>query len=395
MDNQQRVIELFHKYLDLTVTYKEKQEFLNYVDDPANAELIQLLISEVYEHQEEPVGLSESGKSRVLAHILNDKKPTEIAPKVIRLWPRIAAAASVIILFSVAGYFFLHRPNAPQFPDQIVQYDVGPGHEQATLTLANGQKITLKAGLTGKLATQSQTTIHASKNNVIYEVDDQSAGPDIFNTLSTAIGEQSPYPLELADGTKVWLNAASSITFPVAFHGNERLVKITGEAYFEVVHNRTRPFRVQTTTQTVEDIGTHFDINSYADEPFVKTTLVEGAALVKNNNDQKNANNSVRLDAGQQAQLKDDQFRVQAVNTARVTAWKDGNFRFQNEDIQTIMRQLSRWYNIEVLYQGNPPADKFSGRISRRSPISAVLHMMELTNHIHFKIEGRRVTVIP
>jgi hypothetical protein len=394
MDNQQRVIELFHKYLDLTVTYKEKQEFLNYVDDPANAELIQLLISEVYEHQEEPAGLSESGKSRVLGHILNDTKRPEISAKVIRLWPRIAAAASVIILFSVAGYFFLHKPNASQVPARFVQNDVAPGREQATLTLANGKKITLKAGLTGKLATQNQTTIHASQNHIIYKAGDQFAGPEVFNTLSTAVGEQSPYPLELADGTKVWLNAASSITFPVAFHGDERLVKITGEAYFEVVHNQNQPFRVQTAMQTVEDIGTRFDINSYADEPFVKTTLVEGAALVKNNNGQKNSNNSVRLDAGQQAQLKDDQFRVQAVNTARATAWKDGNFRFQNEDIQTIMRQLSRWYNIEVRYQGNPPTERFSGRISRRSPISAVLHMMELTNHIHFKIEGRRVTVM-
>ncbi|MDB5150301.1 MAG: hypothetical protein JWQ57_4321 [Mucilaginibacter sp.] len=390
MNDQQKVTELFHKYLDRTASDDEKQEFLEYVDDPAYFELIQQLISDNYEYQEEPAGLSETAKARVLHFIFKEAETVSSSPKVFRLWPRIAAAASIITIFSFGGYFILHKKTPVPQTAVLIKNDIAPGRNQATLTLANGQKIVLTRGLSGQLAKQNQTTINASQNNIIYQTNDQSGGADTYNTLNTAIGEQSPYPLVLADGTKVWLNAASSITFPVAFGGKERLVKITGEAYFEVVHKQNQPFRVETATQTVEDIGTRFDVNSYSDEPVIKTTLVEGAVNVQINH----TNNRVKLDAGQQAQLTADHFQVQPVNTRRVTAWKDGNFRFQNDDIQTIMRQLARWYNIEVRYQGTPPKDKFSGRISRSSPISAVLHMMELTNHVHFKIEGRRVTVI-
>lgn len=390
MKDQQRITALFHKYLDRTANDDEKQEFLDCIDEPAYTELIQQLISAVYDHQEEPAGLSDAAKARVLHHIFKEAETATISPKVIRLWPRIAAVASIVAICSVGVYFILPRPSPVQQTAQLIRNDIAPGRKQATLTLANGQKIVLTKGLSGQLAKQNQTTINASQNNIVYQTTVPSAGREVYNTLSTAIGEQSPYPLVLADGTKVWLNAASSITFPVVFTGTERLVKITGEAYFEVIHNQYKPFRVQTETQTVEDIGTRFDVNCYSDEVVVKTTLVEGAVRVETNNKSK----SIKLDAGQQAQLTADNFQVRTVNTQRVTAWKDGNFRFQNDDIQTIMRQLARWYNIEVRYQGAPPKDKFSGRISRKSPISAVLHMMELTNHVHFKIEGRRVTVI-
>lgn len=393
MNEQQRVTALFHKYLDRTASDDEQKEFLTFVDDPAYTELIQYLIATVYEQQEEPAGLSDAARTRVLQHIFKESEIKSPVPKVIRLWPRIAAAAAVILALA-AGSYFIFKPAPVQQIAQSIKNDVAPGHQQATLTLANGQKIILTRGLSGQLAKQNQTTINASQNNIVYKANNHSEGQEVYNTLTTARGEQSPYPLVLADGTKVWLNAASSITFPIAFNGKERLVKVTGEAYFEVVHNERQPFRLQTQNQTIEDIGTQFDINSYNDEPDVKTTLVEGAVRVQINNPGSDKNNGIKLSPGQQAQLAANHFNVQTVNTARITAWKDGKFRFQNDDIQTIMRQLARWYNIDVYYEGKPPLDKFSGRISRRSPISAVLHMMELTNHVHFKIEGRRVTVI-
>ncbi|OKS88752.1 FecR family protein [Mucilaginibacter polytrichastri] len=394
MNDDQKVTALFQKYLDLMATDDEKQEFLDYVEDPAYAELIQQLISVAYELQEEPAELSDPAKARVLQYIFKETETTATPAKVIRLWPRIAAAAAIIVGFSFGAYFILHKQTSEQQVAKLDRNDIAPGHNQATLTLANGQKIVLTKGLIGQLAKQNQTIINASQNNIVYQTNVPSAGQVVYNTLSTAIGEQSPYPLVLADGTKVWLNAASSITFPVAFNGKERLVNITGEAYFEVTHNESQPFRVKTETQTVEDLGTRFDINSYTDEPVVKTTLVDGEVRIQAYSPGKDISSSIKLKPGEQAQLGADQFQVQPVNATRITAWKDGNFRFQNDDIQTIMRQLARWYNIEVRYQGTPPKDKFSGRISRKSPISAVLHMMELTNHVHFKIEGRRVTVI-
>jgi len=293
-----------------------------------------------------------------------------------RLWPRIAAAASILVILSAGGYL-LFKPKAVQQIAQVVKNDIAPGHNQATLTLANGKKIILTRGLSGVLATQGNTTIQASNNHIAYN-NSQQADQLIYNTLSTARGEQSPYPLVLADGTKVWLNAESSITFPTVFNQKERIVKLTGEAYFEVKHNAAQPFEVQTANQTIEDIGTQFDVKAYSDEA-TATTLVEGSVKV---------NNSL-LKPGEQ--FAND--KIQSVNTERYTAWKNGDFDFEGDNIQTIMHELSRWYNIEVSYEATPTTG-FSAEISRGKNISAVLHMLERTRLVHFKIEGRRVTVI-
>ncbi len=184
----------------------------------------------------------------------------------------------------------------------------------------------------------------------------------------------------MPDGSKVWLNAQSSITFPTAFNGKERIVKITGEALFEVSHNAKQPFKVQTQKQTIEDIGTIFNVNAYADEPTTKTTLIAGKVKV----------NDMLLTPGQQT----DGSHIKTVNTKRYTAWKSGDFYFEDDSIQTVMRQLSRWYNIEITYEGNITKDGFNAQISRSKNISAILHILENTKGVHFKIEGRRVTVI-
>jgi len=298
--------------------------------------------------------------------------------KPIRLLLRIAAAASVLFFVSIGGYFIWHK-NPVDSTMITAKNDIPPGHNQATLTLANGQRILLTKSLYSNLI-QGTTAIKIN-NGVTYSTDLKgNAATTIYNTLSTAIGEQSPYPLILPDGSKVWLNAQSSITFPTAFNGKERIVKIAGEAMFEVFHNAKQPFKVQTQTQTIEDIGTVFNVNAYADEPVTKTTLIEGKVKV----------NNMLLEPGQQA----DGSHIKTVNTKRFTAWKSGDFYFEDDNIQTVMRQLSRWYNIEIKYEGNITKEGFNAQISRSKNISAILHILENTKGVHFKVEGRRITVI-
>jgi hypothetical protein len=336
---------------------------------------------------------SESGKKTEKEEQLFQSILQRIQPKQARIVPliyKITAAASIILGIAAASIYFIQKQHAPtQQTANLIKNDIAPGHNQATLTLANGQKIILTKGLSGQIAVQNSTTINANRNTITYNANtntknnsntDTQADQNLYNTLSTARGEQSPYPLVLADGTKVWLNAESSITFPTAFNGKERIVKLTGEAYFEVKHNGKQPFKVQTQKQTIEDIGTSFDVNAYTDEPNTKTTLIEGSVKV----------NNLTLKPGQQT----DGIHTKTVNTEIYTAWKEGNFHFEGEDIKTIMRQLSRWYNIEVVYEGNITKEKLYADISRNRNISAALKVLQNSQGVRFKVEGRRVTVI-
>jgi ferric-dicitrate binding protein FerR (iron transport regulator) len=326
---------------------------------------------------------AEMGNAEELKSLIGRRIDAQInspysSPVIRPLWIRIVAAASVLLFISLGGYYFMREQQS----GQIAYYksDVGPGHSQATLTLANGQKIVLIRGLSRKLV-QGTTAIQIN-NGIIYTsgLTAEATKGITYNTLSTSIGEQSPFPLILPDGSKVWLNALSSITFPTAFNGKERVVKVTGEAMFEVAHNAEHPFKVQTDKQTIEDIGTIFNVNAYADEPVTKTTLIEG--IIKVNNQ--------FLKPGQQS----DGNHVKAVNVKRYSAWRTGDFYFEDDNIQTVMRQLSRWYKVEVNYEGNITTNGFTAQISRSKNISVILHILENTKGVHFRVEGRRITVI-
>ena len=314
----------------------------------------------------------------LIEHRINEQIDMQLPGKKItrRLWTRYAATASIVLCFSFAGYNFLQKRD---FKQPAYKNDVPPGHNQATLTLANGQKILVNKGMY-KTVAQGNTAIQIN-NGITYTTTlPGKIKATAYNTLSTAVGEQSPYPLLLADGTKVWLNAKSSITFPTQFNGKERQVELMGEAYFEVAHNAKYPFIVHTGKQTIEDIGTSFNVSAYADEPSTETTLIEGKIKV----------NNTLLEPGQQS----DGNQVKNVNTKRYSAWKSGDFYFENDNIQTVMRQLARWYNIEIIYEGDVTTDGFNARISRTQDLSNILHILENTKGVHFKIEGRRVTVI-
>jgi ferric-dicitrate binding protein FerR (iron transport regulator) len=205
----------------------------------------------------------------------------------------------------------------------------------------------------------------------------------LYNTVTTDRGRQ--WQLTLPDGTKVWLNAASSIHYPLSFTGKEREVEITGEAYFEVVHNSKQPFKVKVAGQVINDIGTSFNVNAYPDEPSLQTTLVDGVIMV----------NGTKLKPGQQAALINNQIIVSSANIEQALAWKNGAFSFDNADIYTMMRQLSRWYNVEVIYEGKPDSTPFKGEIGRSLTLAQVLKVLE-SLHVHFRIEeDKRIVILP
>jgi transmembrane sensor len=312
-----------------------------------------------------------------------------------RLWPRIAAAASILLFLSIGIYYLLHK-SSQQLITQSQKNDIAPGSNKAILTLANGKQISLTDAKNGNIAQQGSADIKKTANGqVVYNAKAPTSLEKVaeatYNTITTPRGGQ--YHLTLADGTNVWLNAASSITFPTAFTGKDRSVKITGEAYFEIVHNAVMPFKVTVNGQTIEDIGTHFNINAYNDEPVIKTTLLEGAVKVSK------GKISVMLKPGQQSMVmnKGDNSFVNIsndVNTDLVMAWKNGKFSFHNSDIQTVMRQFGRWYNVEIEYEGKIPSTIFSGEIYRNVDLSKALEILRFTN-INFRVEGRKIVVTP
>lgn len=326
--------------------------------------------------------LTEEERVKTLNNVLSNLEHLVYKRKKRVLWPRVAAA--VFIILSSGGYFLLYKHSRNQRITQVVQ-DVNPANNQATLTLSSGKKVILSSTLNGRLGQEGNALVRVKEGHELTYTQTQSGSTRIeYNTLTTKRGEQSPFPLTLADGSKVWLNAASSITFPTSFSGKDRVVKITGEAYFEVVHNSAHPFKVLANGQTVEDIGTHFNINAYTEEPSVKTTLLEGGIKLSY------GKNNVVLKPGQQAVLPDNNrdgaINIITANTKTTMAWKNGLFLFDRTDLKSVMRQISRWYDIDIIYKGNVSNDEFGGQISRNIKLSQMLKILE-SNDVHFKIE--------
>ena len=315
------------------------------------------------------------------------------------LWPRIIIAAAILIVISIGTFFYRNYIDESNTKHAIsgVKNDISPGGNIAFLTLADGRKISLTDAKNGQLAEQSGIKINKTADGQLeYTISnsDNSSQSISYNTIETPAGGQ--YQINLPDGSKVWLNSASSLRYPVRFIGKERRVEISGEAYFEVAHNSRMPFKVANASQTVEVLGAHFNIMAYPDETSTKTTLLQGSVkIIKENK-------SIIISPGQQTRVKDGNIDVVNVDVNEATAWKDGYFMFKSEDIQSIMRQISRWYNLEVTYQGNFPEKVFGGKISRSRNVSEVLEILESTGSIHFKIipgdsfgRERRIIVMP
>jgi transmembrane sensor len=355
------------------------------------------------------------------------RQENRLPAKAVKLWLRLAVVAAAVALIVFGVYFF----SVPRHPELVsgspLANDIAPGKNSAIITLVDGTVIPLS---------DLQSGVVIGEEKLVYDDGSEIKQPSLPKGISPGGRESNrmltastprggTYIVTLPDGTKVWLNADSKLEFPSKFGKNEkRIVRLSGEGYFEVVHNAKQPFRVESRGQVVEDIGTAFNINAYGDEVVVRTTLVEGSArvtsiasehapsrhpeFISGSQNRKGGDPGLRRDDGAEGEnrviLKPNQQAVvsgsnritmASVDAAEAVAWKNGKFVFNDQDITSIMRMLSRWYNVEVIYQGDFKGKTFDGSISRYDNISKILEKIALTQTIHFKIEGRRITVMP
>lgn len=386
-------IKLYEKNLSGDCTPEEKKMLEEYQDDFSLEEVPwdQALLGpkeEIAEAMYVPIqaGMTVDGQARIR--------------RIFRTRVRIAAAAILLPLILGGVYLWSVRGSdtktilAGSLKDRF-KNDVRPGGDKAILTLANGSAIVLDSSGKGLLARQGNASVVKTNNGQLsYVVDRAVEAPVSYNTISTPRGGQ--YQVVLPDGSKAWLNAASSLRFPTAFTGRERRVELTGEGYFEIAKDAARPFKVAVMSAgaarpapEVEVLGTEFNVMAYGDEPSVNTTLVSGSVKLKQ------AGQAWTLRPGQQARLKTDGAvdLDEAADVDGATAWKNGRFEF-NGNIKGIMRQIARWYDVEVKYEGNVSDKAFGGAISRTANVSEILKLFELTGSIHFLIDGKTITVI-
>ena len=377
----------------------DRRWLLEYLDRPGQEELRRMMEDRFHTNTARE---EFHARAEPLLHLIHEKiKPATARPPVISLvnWKKWTAAAAILLLAGTIVFYSLphtshlttHQSQNPQIAKSPDPNDLPPGKNNATLTLADGNTIALDKAANGGLAQQGDMKVVKMNGQISYtnaEAGGNAGGGILLNTIATARANQ--YQLVLSDGSKVWLNAASSIRFPAAFKGKERKVEVTGEVYFEIVKNPSMPFKVQVNGGEIEVLGTHFNVNAYPDEAGVRTTLLEGAVAVRKEGRQQ------LLAPGQQAKFtQSGEISVlKNVDTGIETAWKDGYFWFNNSDIYSLMRQVSRWYDVEVNFEGKITEDGFTGKVSRSVTLSKLLHVLEQYD-IHFKIEGKKIMVLP
>lgn len=382
-------LELTNKYLDNTASKDEVALIEAYYDlfstEPDVLERIAELGLDA---------LQKKLKGRISSRIKEMEVQGIDFPKTVihRLWYRVAGVAVILICLGTALYFYANRTPKPSAMLITAANDIAPGGNKATLTLADGNNVSLPDVADGKVATEEGVTITKTSQGLLYKVSNQpKTDSEVkFNTLSTPRGGQ--FQIQLPDGTKVWLNAASAIKFPTTFFGlTERKIELKGEAYFEVT-KRGIPFIVQTERQRVEVLGTHFNVNAYRDGGAVKTTLLEGLVRIVVPDMVKSEAYILKPD--QQAILTDRGIHISQVDAEQAIAWKAGIFMFDGEHLDVIMQKIARWYDIDVSFENEELKDKvFSGSFSRFTNVSSALQKIELTRAARFMVKGRKITV--
>lgn len=390
--DEKEVKRLLKKYINGHATQQEKALLENwYLTEGRNQHLS--------EQEQDFAHLKEELWSGTLQRAgLADQNTTKKFP-----WYRVTAAAIILLGLSTALYFYVDPPSAPETQHTTQPVDIAPGGNKATLTLADGRTMDLSSDQAEIIIDPAELTYGDGTQIAVVDTENNDYGSQkkaaLLNTIRTPKGGQ--YRVILPDGSQVWLNAASSLKYPTFFSGNERRVVLTGEAYFEVSSitssgNKKMPFVVQTVNQEVRVLGTHFNISSYEDEGMAKTTLLEGAVNVVS----LHGEDSRKLKPGQQSIVRAGDMKVITADPDEVIAWKNGEFAFYNEDIESVMKKIARWYDVEVIYQASVKNISIWGSVSRFKNISEVLKMIELTGSVHFKIsEGadgkkRRVYVM-
>lgn len=397
MQTTDRLQYLFSQYTSNQCTEPELQELFTYFSK-LSPEKIHPYMDELFNNISPGSAAEKIDWNDLYARITAEKElPVRRAISFTRA---IAIAASILLIASITIMAILvrFRNDDPQKSIIAKVTDLPPGKNLAILTLADGTELVLDSTANGNIAEQGGIRILKQADGELsyLQQNGQPLSTGMLNTLSTPRGGQ--YRLTLPDGSKVWLNAASSIRYPAAFNNKERRVEITGEAYFEVAKFRNLPFYVKSTNGEVQVLGTKFNVNAYANEPVVTTTLVEGKIGLKTKASEK----PVILEPGQQAVYQQsnpqqpdylNQIKVQKVNTAPVIAWTRNAFVFSNTSLAVAMRQLERWYDVDVILKGDIANETIMANLSRDIPISRVMHKLSLTGHLHFSIEGKKIIV--
>jgi ferric-dicitrate binding protein FerR (iron transport regulator) len=379
-----RYYELAEKWLNGTITKEEMSEFSEWYNDSGDGEID---IPEEFAKSEDHL------RQRILLQINNRRKrPAPVfffrRPVFVKL-----AAASVLVVVGMLSLFYFRSGKEPDTHENSIATTAAyndtvlPGGNKATLILGDGTKLVLDTASSGTIAQDSYTrVVKLDDGQLAYSATDETNATVTYNTLTTPRGGQ--YAITLTDGTKVWLNSSSSLRFPSSFKDQERIVELTGEGYFEVAHNPSRPFKVNVNGVEVKVFGTHFNIMAYDDESTINTTLLEGSVTVSQQRE------TVLLKPGQQAKVNSSGKIgiIKDVDVEQAIAWKNGVFNFNGSDIQTTMRQIARWYDIEVTYESKI-TEHFNGTIVRNTSIEKVLKMLEYTGVVHFSISGRKILV--
>ncbi|MCR8559790.1 FecR family protein [Mucilaginibacter sp. BJC16-A38] len=393
---------LVHQYFNDTISRADCVELLDYLNNTNPDEIADVIDTELINFNKGPEFKGKQSAD-VLSRIKSDPRFTqqpvveEAYPVVVKFysgrWFQIAAA---LLVFGTAALVIFNKNISNQttkkhaFDQQSAA--IVPGSNKAILTLAGGKTIVLKNAANGLLAqTGAGNVLKTNNGQILYNAANKTeaaASQDNINTLSTPRG--GTYQVVLSDGTKVWLNAASSISYPVAFTGKERHITLTGEAYFEVAKNKEMPFYVSTNNVQIRVLGTHFNIAAYGDDNEVTATLLEGAVQITKNNAHS------MLKPGQKAIINNnsDNIAVSEANIEDAMAWKNGYFIFDDDDIIGIMKKVSRWYDVSVNYQGSVSDQKFGGTFYRSKSITELLQYLGKIGKIHIMIEGRRIIVM-
>lgn len=397
-------LQLLDKYLLESITAEDTKLLFSLLENPANQEIFKAQVGLALEEgaflELSGTGMPEHIKKQLNARIAADERSLRPDGPVHFLHRRfIRYAAAILLVAGIATMVVVLLPGNKK--TELVHknetpVDVGPGSERAVLTLADGSAIALDSAVNGTIAQQGNTeVVKLSNGKIAYRLKGPSQEEVLINRISTPRGGQ--YQLLLPDGTKVWLNAASSITYPTMFVDRNRKVKVSGEAYFEVAKQRAHPFIVDVDGQmTVEVLGTHFNINAYNDEPRIRTTLIEGSVRVML---QEKHQQSVILTPGKQASAatrdpEGSQLQTQTTDIETVIAWKNGYFQFKGNDLPSLMRQVARWYDVDIVYEGATPQRSFSGQMQRTSYLSGIVKILEASD-IHCSLKGNKLVVSP
>lgn len=391
-----RLEYLFDCYLHQNCSEHEEAELMNLLANGKNKIEFQKLIEEVIDKTGTEVQMQDQVAASILKNIVGSNPENETRSKSSRIftirWFTVAAAACIILFISSFAYWLFQHRSKNEFVATVdippeKQTLIKPGGNHAILIMDDGRKILLDSAQNGNIVSGNSKI---KKQGAVLVYDGSKAFKErtvaIYNTLSTPKGGQ--YQIVLPDGSKVWLNASSSIHFPTAFIGKERNVELTGEAYFEIAKNKEKPFHVNVNGIQIEVLGTHFNVNAYDDEGAINTSLLEGSVKIKK------GTISGLLKPGQQGVLKENSnnLQIKSADMNEVIAWKNGLFQFDGADIKTIMREIGRWYDVQIEYTGMVPDRRFEGKISRDAQLSDVLKILALSN-VKFEVEGKTILV--